>query len=348
MVDVRHFRNMLTISLKAFGPNEDGVYADAGNLIRSFRGTYGNLLACLKWPLVGDEHTIQHRFYYNGEHSKVMEDYSTLDVLRPVRDDPESKERWSFILSMPSHYLNKLSQQTLDKKLHWKPDHKKYLKGQSHVLVFQTSVVQLYIGEPLTSRVSHSDDEVGVFTLVTSRDETVGEITTTYRRAKVRGSKWRQDFIHVSWGFALDAAQPHPRYTPRWRFDGDAVRLRKAGKSEEIDDVLRTAGQHLLGSTVSPLSLLDTTLKRLNAFVPGGWLPIPDAETSKVNDPTLELFKTLFEAEKGELLPRELWPVLNVLLVDWDGKVANRAGVGKIMKVAWQERKSPLTEVVLG
>ena len=53
-----------------------------------------------------------------------------------------------------------------------------------------------------------------------------------------------------------------------------------------------------------------------------------------------------FFAKRGQPQPRSLWPIINVIMVDWDGHMARRAGVGKVILKAWQEEWNPPREVV--
>jgi hypothetical protein len=52
-------------------------------------------------------------------------------------------------------------------------------------------------------------------------------------------------------------------------------------------------------------------------------------------------------AEEGESLPRELWPVVNLLLVECDGRIAHRVGVGKVMMNAWADQRTPVQKMIL-
>jgi hypothetical protein len=71
-----------------------------------------------------------------------------------------------------------------------------------------------------------------------------------------------------------------------------------------------------------------------------------DIEGGKERYKTTEFIHELYSAEKGTERPRSLWPVVNLIFVDWDGNMARRAGVGKVIMKAWQEAWNRPREVI--
>jgi hypothetical protein len=215
-------------------------------------------------------------------------------------------------------------------------------------LIIQGRIAHFFIGEPLTRRTGTCDDEVGVFELVTCRNKTVGEVTTTYGRAQTRAAKHRQTLISISWGFSLQHARPHPSYLPRWETYNDGGSQQTEGEAHEIVGLREAAVFFHAKQSMSKLPFMRSALEQIDRIVPGRWLPIPDAQLWEHEVPTMELYKKLRDAKKGGVVPRDLWPVVNVMLVDWDGTIVRRAGIGRVIKAAWEEIRAPPSQFALG
>ena len=58
----------------------------------------------------------------------------------------------------------------------------------------------------------------------------------------------------------------------------------------------------------------------------------------------------LFTAQKGEPRPKFLWSTVNMILVEWDGAIARRVGIGRVIFDAWLMARGLLSmseEVIL-
>jgi hypothetical protein len=74
-----------------------------------------------------------------------------------------------------------------------------------------------------------------------------------------------------------------------------------------------------------------------------------DIEAQEEQHTAGDLFLDVYnakEGKEGEVRPRSLWPVVNLILVDWDGNMVRRAGVGKVIMKAWREAWSLPREVI--
>ena len=166
-----------------------------------------------------------------------------------------------------------------------------------------------------------------------------------------------QDFLTISCGFSLKNAEIHRRWIPRWRFNGESQNDNKAsqkdadGREKSYIQEARDAAITLLAretGSFAHLSGFHSIFQKVEPYVPGRWLPISDKREQDIQDSAIGLFSALYSAQQGEPVVRALWPVVNVMLVDWNGKIARRAGIGKVIMKAWQEQGHRPEEVLFG
>lgn len=133
---------------------------------------------------------------------------------------------------------------------------------------------------------------------------------------------------------------------PRWEHDGEAEK----GANPKLKEARETAVSFLKYKTGAKWGHPNfiAVLQELESYVPGRWLSVSDHEKEQSHDSAADLFNVLHSARKDQPMARALWPVVNVMLVDWDGNIAHRAGVGKVVMHAWQEEAAPPKEVLLG
>jgi hypothetical protein len=58
------------------------------------------------------------------------------------------------------------------------------------------------------------------------------------------------------------------------------------------------------------------------------------------------LFGIIATAKKGHAMPRALWPVVNLILVELSGGMATRLGAAKVVMEAWKKDRTPMQEVI--
>ena len=85
----------------------------------------------------------------------------------------------------------------------------------------------------------------------------------------------------------------------------------------------------------------------LDRYVPGRWLGVSSSGEAKEKQEDT-LFRQLYMARKGEEIPRSLWAVVNLIMVEWRGGRAVRVGVGKVVVGAWKEGWGEGVEVEFG
>ena len=215
------------------------------------------------------------------------------------------------------------------------------LPPDEHVLAFETIVVRFRIGRALSKTQSAEDSEVGVFEILNSQDLCVGEVMTTYGRARFR--RGSNDFLTISWGLSLQHAETHDAYIPCWRFSSKGSKKSFRSLFNDDDALARLMGEDMAGH-VAPL-FLNPLLQKYSRYIPKetilkyGSAGTPSMSGSK-------LCEKVYFAQKGQPRPRSLWTVVNVMLVDWNGHLVRCAGVGKVIMGAWRESRTPLQEVI--
>jgi len=269
-----------------------------------------NVASCFGWPLLTQDHTIQDVYLCaNGAVSKLdSRAASALSAL--LEEDATAPDPSTPHHSSPKGESHHPSNQAL--------------KYKHPVLSLKTPVVQFVIGRCLRARPPSDPSEASIYEVVDPRGRCVGEAWTTRAHAQ-RGYTQPLDFATVSWGLGLSAAGVAAEWVPRWTVD--AARL---------------AGARALGDAV-PLVR--------NAF------HAPPAKTlagrygvrrGGVRAPAVvDCVAALLAAEKGAPRPRALWPTVNLILVEWDGPVARRIGVGRVVFDAWVVSRGPAEEIIL-
>ncbi|KAK5270382.1 hypothetical protein LTR99_005765 [Exophiala xenobiotica] len=345
LMDVRQLRTLIDMSRRAFPTAERNESTSRQkkkndndvNYI-GLMGMYANLAACFTWPILQKDHTIRYLYYCSGASAtnriETNLPFSTLNL----PGLPEVREVY-----FKSGNSN------------WRPSPDS-LPPDQQVLTFQTSVVRFRIGRPVYSRLAPSDSEVGVFEVLSYEGECVGEVITTYGRARRghRGSG-RDDFLTISWGLSLQYAKIHPAYIPRWRFNSKADKKSFRARWNDKDD---RGLIHLIKNEVGLGPAASQFVQRYSQYMPKALLLNlePKKDPSRLTGGS-QLCHRLYFAKKGQARPRSLWSVVNLILVDWEDNtstknrlVARRAGVGKVIMTAWQEEwvRSPPRGVVFG
>ncbi|KAJ9504305.1 hypothetical protein H2202_000361 [Exophiala xenobiotica] len=340
LMDVRHLRTLINMSRRKFLTARTDEYyrKKKKHHYKELVGMYANLAACFTEPILQKDHTICCLYYCSGASA----------TSRIEANLPFSALNFSDVPKVRKAYFK-------SSNLKWRPSPNS-LPPDQHVLAFQTSVVRFRIGRPVHARLSSSDSEVGVFEVLNYEGECVGEVITTYGRARRghRGSG-RDDFLTISCGLSLQYAKIHPAHIPRWRFNSKADKKSSRALWNDEDD---RGLIDLIESEDGLSSMASKLVHRYSQYMPKALLL--NLETPK-KDPSLltggsRLCHKLYFAKEGQPWPRSLWSVVHLVLVDWDDntkknrRVARRAGVGKVIMSAWQEEwvKSRPREVVFG
>lgn len=243
--------------------------------------------------------------------SKMPEDFNivtvTLDLHTPYRGESRSEPIWHVLLGEEPP----------------KPDIEKFT-FHDRVLVLTAVVATFNIGENLGLPIFRHNDETGVFELRNREGEVVGQVTTSHQRARTR--RRDEDLIAISWGLSLRNAKVHPRYVPIWESTPIANSVQAGLRTRRLEGVL-------------PM------IPDLAKYIPERMAPT--LKDWMNNNASTNLATEIGSAQKGDTVPRFLWPVVNLLLVDWDGQVARRAGVGKVMMAAWHREKKSRRQIQL-
>ena len=188
----------------------------------------------------------------------------------------------------------------------------------------KTVIVQFSIGECLWHQFPDHSDEVSVFELLGPDRQCVGEVWTTKRFAG-RGRARPLDFLTISWGLSLSVAEIADEYVPRWTFD--AAKLPESRTFMEYFPIIQKAFS----------SAPDKSLAGRYGRQPHG-----------IETPSLASFvETLLTAQRGQPQPKFLWSTVNLILVDWEGPIARRVGVGRVIFSAWLLSWTPAEDVLL-
>lgn len=192
------------------------------------------------------------------------------------------------------------------------------------LLSMKTVIVQFSIGDCLWHYSPHRSDESSVFELLGFDGECVGEVWTINKIAK-RGRSHPLDFLTISWGPLLSVAEIAERYIPRWTFD--AAKLPESRTFMEHFPIVQqafhsTSDKSLAGSYGRNSRGMETP--SMMAFV-----------------------EALLPAKKEEPRPKFLWSTVNLILVEWDGPIARRVGMGRVIFKAWLLQWNRAAEVIL-
>lgn len=334
LMDVRQLRALVKISMRSLSNLEEnaeknGKSNEGKPTALSLVGPYSNLLASLARPLLQKDHTITKIYITEG--SEVKRIRCDLPVSALELEDEDEDKLMPRLIKVVKSYAKA-------NKRGWKPSLELIPKGRP-ILVFETVLVKLRIGRSLFSRSTENDNEIGIFELLNLHDECIGEITTTYGRVRRRRSE--EDFITISWGLSLQHAHVHIDYVPRWSFNSKAKGKHQFWKAwnEHSEGAL---GQ-VMQADVGFVLITDYIVQKWGSYIPKN-LRL-EMEGQKKRNTASELLLELNYAEKGKARPRSLWPIVNLILVDWDGSMVRRAGVGRIIMKAWQERWNPPEEI---
>lgn len=336
-MDVWQLRRLVTASKRLLFTEPKSRESFGGRFARpiliatSLIGSYGNILSLLE-PLQRGGHTIKALFY--ADKRKV----------RRINFDPPEL---ALDIEDGFKYLDgfRPSSTALQDQPNWSPS-TKAKPTQRHVLVFETNITSFFIGKTVQYNGDNSDDQTGLFAIEDCDGKTIGDIVTTFGEA--RSSSRARDFLAISWGFSLKFAPVHESYVPRWRFDGEGCQSddNKAAR-EALGSLNATTGAKGFDATRVARFVQEV----VDPYVPGRWFSgtshITGQQRHAVDGIPGELYDELANAVEGEPMPRALWPLVNVILVVWEGEFARRVGVGKVIMRAWQEQKSSRREVIL-
>jgi hypothetical protein len=271
-----------------------------------------NVATCFGWPMAIRRHTVKQMYLCDKGKVKHIKCNETLALKTFASDEPISEHGKDPISKMRRSASTHRYHSKLARKFNFP------------VLSFETVIVQFLIGDCLGPSQPTMDDESSVFELLDLEGLCVGEMWTNWKTAR-RGQKQPLDFLTISWGLSLSVAKIEDEYIPRWTFD--------AAKLPE-----------------------SKTFMRWRAYLEEAFCPTPGKTLARgygsnshaMEQPSLMSFvDALFKAVKGEPRPKFLWSTVNLLCVEWDGDVARRVGVGRVIFNAWMAQWGPSEEVIL-
>jgi hypothetical protein len=286
-----------------------------------------NVALCFGLPLIFRHHTVKHVFLY--KHGKAHElnceeplSFSTFtkDEKKPDDDDDEDSRKRQPSGGSKTRASSKVCRHHFQMAA--------TIKGP--VLSMKTVVVELSIGACLSQPPPQDENEASVFELLDS-GLCVGEVWTTLKHAK-RGRTWPLEFLTISWGLSLQAAEIADSWIPRWTFDAKILPKSKTKVlltcCQAVEEVMSwNSGKHLAG----------------NYGLRKSASPVEEQPS------VMSFFDALLTAKKGEPRPKFLWSTVNLLLIDrGDGDhIARRIGVGRVIFEAWLFKWSKPEEVIL-
>lgn len=262
----------------------------------------GNLVCCFGLPIVIRTHTAKDLLLYDGKEKIEIESDQTL--------------KFSTFLEEEISTIDSLYGKSSRAERSYKPRtdaSKMSRKLKVPILTLSTVVVKFFIGECLHNVPPTLEDEASIFELLDPQGDCIGEVWTTLRNAK-RGRRRPLHFLTISWGLSLSVAKVAPKQVPQWLFD--AAKLPES----EMFNKWRPTLEKLFKSP--PQKGLAGTYGQT-----GG----PQPKQPSV----LSFFNAVLNAEKGKPQPRWLWSTVNLLLVDFEGGIAYREGVGRVMFSPW-------------
>jgi len=167
-----------------------------------------NVALCFGPPLMFRDHTVKHVFLYengkayelNCEEPLSLSTFTKDNRKFGEQDDDSSRERHSHVGTKVRARHMKIAAT---------------IPGP--VLSMKAVVVKLSIGACLSHIAPRDENEVGVFELLDS-GMCVAEVWTTVGQAK-KGATQPLEFLTISWGLSLQAAEIHRSWVPRWTFD---------------------------------------------------------------------------------------------------------------------------------
>jgi hypothetical protein len=333
LMDVRQIRGLVMTSVRSFSNKKKDDSKSDGDEANPvwLAGAYGNLLASLAWPLLQKDHTLTQIFFSDGTQ------------FRPIRYKLPTNA-FNLGHSAQGHDLMAVATIMAERfakagKDDWKPS-KELVPRDKYALVFKTVVVKFRIGRSLYRRMTDRDEEAGIFELLNWDDECVGEIMATHGRARQISDL--EEFLTISWGLSLQHADVHSTYIPRWGFNSKPKGKSWFGKI--VQDLSEKALGNVVEADVGVMPVADYVVERWGQYMPKN-LKL-DSKDWGERYKTTKFIHEVYAAEKGEARPRSLWPVVNLILVDWDGNMARRAGVGRVLMKAWQEAWNQPREVI--
>lgn len=226
-------------------------------------------------------------------------------------------------------------------------------------LSITTAVIRFRIGNIVQSRLSNGPNDVALYELLDSGGRCVGEVWTTGAIAS-KYERHRIDFLTVTWGFGMSGTQIHPAYLPKWRVTSlpylSIEARRKCARSMKTN-VDQGFGAIFMGASERPRTAgADTSSQNPPSSEPmgkGGMRLNTDKDLRPNQQPDEQcttagsLFEALLLAEKGLPRPRGLWTVVNLIAIEWEGEVAHRIGVGRVVWDAWKAACQPARTVIL-
>lgn len=182
-------------------------------------------------------------------------------------------------------------------------------------------MVRFKIGGLLRSAESNDEDRAAMFQLLDEENNCVGEIITTdTMRREAEGHS--VDFLSISWGSGLHAARIPGSQIPKWPFTSrTAQELSRTENQRAAKYLCRMFGGDLISNDMGFLRDLGANGTHNSGSV----------------------LQQILMAREGDDLPKELWAVVNVISVSWEGQarqVARRTGVGRVVFKVWDEQAS--------
>ena len=248
--------------------------------------------------------------------------------------------------------------------------HGKRLSRDHPLLLIETPVVRFRVGKALDVQVGTDPESTALYELVDDQRRCVGEVWLTQGFARRRNSR-RVDCLTLSRTWKFEKAEIDDNYRPRWRFNSfaqspddalcqlddretrrfqrkvyrqysrllrfqDAASELEAGERSAPDGIIDTVLENLLGKRTKDRNGVSTDRfeQMLAAFETKG--SNLEGDRQYVEEHHQGGWYALLAALKGEELPQFLWKVVEVLIIQREGEVAKRVGVGKIIYQAWR------------
>jgi hypothetical protein len=190
-----------------------------------------------------------------------------------------------------------------------------------------TPVLLFYVGSCLHNFQPVNDDESSVYELIDEARKCVGELWTTRKMAR-RGRTEPLHFLTISWGVSMSVADISDDFLPRWTFD--------AAEPPDLQKIRRMKCLLAEWFTNEPSETKATGHHSAGSH-------------AKVEQSTAMMFlDALLHAKKDEVRPKFLWSTVNMLLVDWDGSVAQRVGLGRVIFKAWMDNRTDPQQILVG
>jgi hypothetical protein len=257
----------------------------------------GNIVACFGWPLAVRDHTVKHMFYCAEKKVTPLNCQETLSLHTFMADGTMFKENEN------NSSKSSRSRQDLQDIAR---------KYRFLLLSMETIIVKLNIGRCLHHILPTHDDDASVFELVDHNGSCVGEVWTTLGLAK-EGREEPLEFLTINWGLSLSVAEIDEAFIPRWTFD--------SAKLPESQIFMNCR------------SFFEEALRPAPSKGLMGRYGVNSAQAEQPS--VMKFLDALFTAKKGQPRPNFLWSTVNLILVEWDGPIARRVGVGKVIFNAW-------------